>query len=138
MSDQSGNRSRTLGQQAPAVKRTRGKIWGARRRAGACRMRRMSRRDPRVRHRFGVEIDGLLVGHFSAVAGISSEGEVVEFQEGGRNAGMLKLPGQGRLGTLRLKRGFTGEPVLHRWASEGPGARRTVDVVLLDDAGAEV
>ncbi len=98
----------------------------------------MSRREPLSKHRFGVEIDGILVGRFHAVGGISAEGEVLEFQEGGRNDALLKLPGQGRLGVLRLQRGSSGEPALWRWANEGPAARKSVDVVVLNDAGAEV
>jgi phage tail-like protein len=97
----------------------------------------MARQDPLAKWRFGVEIDGLLVGRFVAVAGVSAEGEVVEFQEGGRNDGLRKLPGQGRLGVLRLRRGWAAEPALWQWVNEGPPQRRTADVIVLHDDGSE-
>lgn len=106
----------------------------------------MTRQDPFAQYRFHVEIDGLAVAHFQAVSGLNSELEVLAQQEGGRNSHLVKLPGQGQLGALTLKRGWGGDRAFFEWMREarelgvsGRAVRRNVDVVLLaDDARTEL
>ncbi len=103
------------------------------------------REDPRTKFRFNVEIDGLAVAHFQGVGGLNAEREVLAQQEGGRNDHLVKLPGQGSLGAVTLKRGWSGDRAFFDWMKEarelgvsGKSVRRTVDVVLLaDDAVTE-
>ncbi len=100
----------------------------------------MNRTELATRFRFKVEIDGLIVGHFSAVTGIKSEIEVLSQQEGGRNLNPHKLPGQGSFGELTLKRGFTLDSTFWDWMrsvqdlGRSPKAIRcNVDVLILSD-----
>ena len=101
----------------------------------------MAVRDPYAKKNFRLEIDGISPGGFETAQGLSWETEVIEFQEGGRNDALVRLPGQGRLGKVTLTRGFIGGGDLYAWARlarEGKGARKPVDVVVLNDASEEV
>jgi len=101
---------------------------------------RMPERDPLAKYLFRIEIEGISQAGFRAATGLSWEHEVLEFQEGGRNASMVRLPGQQRLGTVTLTRGFLVGAELARWAREArelgetaAKVRRPVDLVLLHD-----
>jgi phage tail-like protein len=98
----------------------------------------MARLEPRSRHLFDVELDGLVVAHFKNVRGLTLEREVVEHQEGGRNDHMVKLPGQGQVGQITLERGWTGHAAFWQWMREcrelsgtGLSIRKSVDIILL-------
>ncbi len=100
----------------------------------------MAVRDPYARKYFRLEIDGVSPGGFESAQGLSWETEVLEFQEGGRNDALVRLPGQGRLGKVTLVRGYMANHDLAGWAKDaaaGRSVRRSVDVVVLDDAGEE-
>lgn len=104
----------------------------------------MGRSDPHGGHRFKVEIDGLVVAHFQGIGGLGAEAEVLAYQEGGKNDGLLKLPGQGQLGQITLRRGWATDTGLWTWMKEARelGAsrlvvRKTVDVVVLREDGSE-
>ena len=106
--------------------------------------RRMPVRDPYTKHRFRLEIDGVSSARFRTVEGLVWENEVLEFQEGGRNDALVRLPAQGRLGKLILKRGHTNDEGLMAWAracakaNGDDSVRRNVEVVVCDEAGQEV
>jgi phage tail-like protein len=100
----------------------------------------MAVRDPYARKYFRLEIDGISPGGFESAQGLSWETEVLEFNEGGRNDALVRLPGQGRLGKVTLVRGYIANHDLASWAKDaaaGRGVRRSVDVVVLNDAGEE-
>lgn len=96
----------------------------------------MARSEPFGKFRFDVEVDGVVGGGFQKVGGLVVESEVTAFQEGGRNDGMVKLPGQGQVGAVTLRRGVVADRVMLGWVRQG--GRRTVDLILRDDAGREV
>ncbi len=103
----------------------------------------MSSERPIGNFRFKIEIDGVVVGHFQGVSGISSEHEVVTHVEGGRNDRGIKLPGQGQFGSITLKRGYASEATLRNWIADvstaGKPLRRSLSVIVLgDDAYDEV
>jgi phage tail-like protein len=94
-------------------------------------------RYPLSKYLFRVEVDGLTQAGFRSVSGLSWEHEVVEYQEGGRNAAMVRLPGQHRLGAVTLTRGFIEGAEFAAWAREARenrgSSRRSIDIVALRD-----
>lgn len=84
---------------------------------------------------FAVEIEGLLVGGFTEVAGLEAEVEVEEYREGGVNGHRHKLPGCTTFGNLELRYGVTGVGMLWDWfaaTTEGSIQRRNGTVMLLN------
>jgi phage tail-like protein len=55
------------------------------------------------------------VGFFTQVQGLSAQLDVLEYQEGGRNDMVHKLPTRIKQGNLTLKRGLTTEGALLTW-----------------------
>jgi phage tail-like protein len=98
---------------------------------------------PLGKFRFKVEIDGLTLAHFQSITGLQHEIEALEFQEGGVNDRMHKLPGQGRYPNLVLKAGYVNSEMLEGWHmdfTKKPGAvrRKNGSIILCDDAGETV
>jgi len=94
------------------------------------------RNDPYLQFNFLVEIQGLLVGGFSAVSGLQVETEVETYREGGLNAFEHKLPGPTRYpSNLTLKHGLTDIETLWNWhqdVTRGTITRRNGTIYLLD------
>jgi phage tail-like protein len=98
------------------------------------------RHDPYLGCRFLVEIEGLVVAGFSELSGLQSEISSEDYEEGGVNDYVHKLPKAARYPNLTLKRGITDCETLwnwHRQMVQGRASRRTVRVILLDDRGSE-
>lgn len=98
---------------------------------------------PYGKFRFMVEVDGLALAHFQSVSGLSHEIEAVEYQEGGVNDRLHKLPGQGRYPNITLKVGYVDSRLLEDWHrdfTQKPGAvgRKNGSIVLLNDDGSEL
>jgi phage tail-like protein len=98
------------------------------------------RTDPFLNYRFGVEIEGLIVGGFSEASGLQVEVETEDYQEGGVNDYTHKLPKTLKHPSLVLKRGITDADALWKWRSAvgKPKAkieRKTVRIILLDTEG---
>lgn len=98
---------------------------------------------PLGKFRFQMQIDGFDVGHFQSIGGLSHEIEALEFQEGGVNSHLHKLPGQGRYPNLTLKVGYINTRLLEEWHhgfAKAPGqvGRKSGAIVLLGDDGQEV
>jgi phage tail-like protein len=80
----------------------------------------MARRntDPILSYRFVLELGFVQVAGFSECTGLSLETKVMEYKEGGRNAGPLKFPEGGAIGNVTLKRGMvpgTNVDALLKW-----------------------
>jgi phage tail-like protein len=58
------------------------------------------------------------IGYFTEVSGLSSEVEVMTYNEGGKNDGVHKLPTRMKHPNLVLKRGVTTVKDLQQWAQE--------------------
>ena len=58
------------------------------------------------------------IGYFTEVSGLSSELEVMTYNEGGKNDGVHKLPTRMKHPNLVLKRGVTTVKDLQEWAQE--------------------
>ena len=101
------------------------------------------KKDPYGKFRFKVEIDGITVGHFQSVSGLTHEIEVLTHQEGGVNDRSHKLPGQGSYPNLTLKLGYVHNGFLEDWHgqfSQNPTSvgRKTGSIILLGDDKAEI
>jgi phage tail-like protein len=98
------------------------------------------RTDPYLAHRFVVEIENLIVGGFSEVSGLQVEVETEDYQEGGVNDYVHKLPKIAKYPNITLKRGITDSDVLWNWHQDvvkGMIKRKGGRIVLLDSEGNE-
>lgn len=99
----------------------------------------MARNHPYHAFRFRVEFDHVQHGGFSRVKGLSRETKVESRREGGVNDFEHKLVTQTTYPNLVLERGLV-DPYLWSWHEkviEGQVKRRTVTIVLQDEAGDE-
>ena len=96
------------------------------------------RRDPYRSFNFQVEIDGVPVGAFSEVTGLTAEGDAVDYREGTDvQSNVRKLPGLRKYTNLTLKRGYTQDKALWHWhinIVNGVADRRNVTIVLMNEA----
>jgi phage tail-like protein len=60
--------------------------------------------DPATAWRFDVKVDGEDIGSFTACDGLSAEYDVFEYQEGGENGYIHRLPGRLKYGNVKLTR----------------------------------
>jgi phage tail-like protein len=83
--------------------------------------------------RFGVEIEGIVVGWFTECSGLSIEREVHPYTEGGLGAYVHQLPGRVKSADITLKRGLA-DRALWQWFRQGlhdlQVERRNVSVIL--------
>jgi phage tail-like protein len=99
----------------------------------------LARPDPYRVFRFVVEIDGTEAGGFRAVSGVERQTQVEPYREGGVNDFEHQLVVKTTYPPLVLRRGLVGA-WLWDWHQEviaGRVRRRTVSVLLLDEAGQE-
>ena len=104
--------------------------------------------DPPFVGRFVFTVDGLTIGAFTEVSGLSVQIDVEEVPEGGQNQFVHKLPGRMKWPNLVLKRGITNSDNLFEWfqLSSGDGfagqknalERRNGAVSLVDAKGQAV
>lgn len=106
-----------------------------------------TRPDAYPNYLFGVEIHGEDIASFAECNGPSLEMDVYEYEEGGSNGYVHKLPGRWKIGNLTLKRGFGKADRLWSWcqqvlsgAASGQWSlnEKNISVVLRDPTGAEV
>ncbi len=94
------------------------------------------RNDPYAAFNFLVEIEGLIIGGFTEVSGLQVETAVEEYQEGGQNEYVHKLPGPTKYpSNLILKRGLTDIDSFWRWHQKvitGRIERKNGTIYLLD------
>ncbi len=99
------------------------------------------RGDPYLTSNFYVEIQGIEQASFSECSGLSIETEVFEYQEGGLNEYVHKLPGRSKVSNVTLKRGITESTELWDWyrdVVQGKIKRKNVSIVQYDLEGNEV
>jgi phage tail-like protein len=71
--------------------------------------------DPYLAHSFAVEIEGILLGGFSDVAGLQVETETLEYREGGLNEYVHHFAGATKHPPLVLKHGLSPIDGLWQW-----------------------
>jgi phage tail-like protein len=100
------------------------------------------RKDPYRGFNFRVEIDGISVGSFSDVSGLSSDGDIVEYRNGDDvPLHVRKLAGLRKVSNLTLKRGYTDNRELWDWRNNvvnGVPDRRNGAIVLMDEQRKDV
>jgi phage tail-like protein len=102
--------------------------------------------DPPFTGRFTFQVDGVELGSFMEVSGLSVQVEVEELVEGGVNGYVHRLPGRMKWPNLLLKRGVTKSDVLFAWlasmqqgySSGKPEKPSNASVVLCGPQGDEV
>jgi phage tail-like protein len=96
------------------------------------------RRDPYRSFNFQLEIDGVPLGAFSEVSGLTAEGDAIDYREGTDvQQNVRKYPGLRKFSNVTLKRGITQDKSLWRWYTNivnGQPDRRDVTIVLLNEA----
>ena len=96
--------------------------------------------EPTAGYRFGVEIQGLVVGWFAECSGLSFERAVLPYEEGGVNDRVHQLPGRIQQTRLSLKRGLADSRLM-AWFLEGGQdggvTRRDISILLLGVDGTE-
>jgi phage tail-like protein len=87
---------------------------------------------------FVLQVPAVTIGAFSECTGLTFEREVLEYQEGGLNGFVHKLPGRTKYTNLVLKRGITDQDALQRWFWECQTKARLseISVQLVDATGA--
>jgi phage tail-like protein len=91
--------------------------------------------------RFYVRINGLTNAVFTEMSGLQVETVVTEYEEGGNNGFVHRLPGRTKVGNLTLKRGIVAGNEFFKWYTEilqGKLEYRRVDVIVYDSEGREL
>ncbi len=88
--------------------------------------------------RFYVKIDGMTQAVFTEVSGLQIETVVQDYEEGGNNGFVHRMPGRTKVSNLTLKRGITKSNEFLKWYMEIAGGkvnRKHVTVMMYDVAG---
>ena len=88
---------------------------------------------------FTVEIDGVTVGGIVAVEGLSSENEIIDYQQGEENLSRRRA-GRLTFGAVTLTREWANNWELYNWRKNvvsGKTDRRSVSIIFLSDAKTE-
>lgn len=97
--------------------------------------------DPATSLRFEVRIDGVDVGSFTACQGLGAEYEVYEYEEGGQNGFVHRLPGRLKHSTVQLSRPVDeSSGSLAAWFSglQQSVQRKTGSITAFDAAGNQI
>lgn len=89
---------------------------------------------------FRIEIEGLAVGAFTAMEGMGSETEVIEFG-GTINQVVSKRPGRSKYTDITLKRGWMADDQLWNWRMDvvaGRVERKSGSIIVCADDASEV
>ncbi len=99
-----------------------------------------TRPDPVGELRFQVDLPGVNIGRFRECSGLAAEIEVKDYNEGGVNDRVHKLPTRMKYPNLVLKRGVTFEDALLKWLykTQAEAQRIAVTVSLVGPDGRPV
>jgi phage tail-like protein len=95
------------------------------------------RNDPFMAFIFTIKVAALAVGGFSECSGLQLETEFFDYNEGGVNDHVHKLPTRTKQNNITLKRGVVDSALWDwYWALvEGNVQRRTISIVMADPSG---
>jgi phage tail-like protein len=94
--------------------------------------------DPLLTFKFHVEIDGMLFAGFNEVSGLSVEVETEDYQEGGVNDFVHKLPKHTKYQNIVLKKGVVYSANMWNWLQDvvnGKIKARSGRIILMDFRG---
>lgn len=102
-----------------------------------------NRKDPYLAYNFAVEIQGIRVGAFSEVSGLSVETQVEKKTFGGENHREYTFLTQTKYTDITLKHGLMEDLSLWNWyskvaAGKVTNLRHNASIYLLDDGGSPV
>ena len=97
--------------------------------------------DPFMAYNFHLEIDGLIVGGFEDISGLSISTSVKKYREGGRNDSELVFAEYTSFLDILLSRGMSDVDQLYGWyydVTQGKVKRKSGTIYLLDDEGVPI
>jgi phage tail-like protein len=101
-----------------------------------------AREDPLIAFRFVVECNDIEVGFFTECSGLKAEVEVFEYQEGGLNDYVHKLPGRRKWTNITLQRGITSSLDLWKWyqkvVAKNTTHRQSMSIILYSPDGERI
>lgn len=101
----------------------------------------IERKDPFAGHSFAIELDGITGTGFKECSGLDRTQTAIDYREGSDpSLGRRKIPGLLTWSNITLKRGVSTDRNLWDWqdrAARGKVDRRSLSIILLDDAGNE-
>jgi phage tail-like protein len=90
-------------------------------------------------YRFQIELDGINIGAFKSMSGLSTKQDVIEFKLGG-DMSVRRKPGRVSYGNIVLEKGFTTDTALQDWRKkviDGEDDRRSGAIIYLNADGSE-
>ena len=100
-----------------------------------------SRLEPLTTFHFYMDGTGISQAVFTQVSGLGVEVMVQEYEEGGRNDHVHRLPGRVKVSDITLRNGITTSNDLWKWFEKilkGNFERHNVSIVMVDQKGQEV
>lgn len=101
----------------------------------------MTRPEPGLTNRFKFTVDGLNLGLWTKVEGLSVSYKVHEYKEGGQNGYVWKLPDRAEYTNIKFSRIVDSTTTaVAAWVASVQGAmrRQTAQIAVLDSEGSEV
>ncbi len=95
---------------------------------------------PDVFTTFHFYVDGVAQAVFTEVTGMAVEIMVQDYEEGGRNDHIHRLPGRAKVSDITLRNGISTSNDIWDWFKkilQGNFERRNVSIVVVDQKGAE-
>ena len=97
--------------------------------------------DPFTTCRFYVQISDVTEALFTEVSGLQIETSVTDYEEGGENGFVHRVPGRTKMGNVTLKSGMTSSNAFFKWYREilrGRISPKQVDIVIYENDGSEM
>ena len=91
------------------------------------------RRDPYRSFNFRVVVDGVSIGEFSEVSGLTAEGDAIDLKVANLQQTQRKLVGLHKYANITLKRGYMRDQSLWNWR-QGQSDRRNVTIEVMNKA----
>ena len=97
--------------------------------------------DPGLGYQFTVKIDGMPLGDWTKCDGLSMEFHVTEYEEGGMNSFIHRIPGRAKYGNIKLTRPLNSKSqAVSAWMTSlmATVKRQTAEITVMDPAGDQV
>ena len=92
------------------------------------------RRDPYRSFNFRVVLDGVSIGEFSEVSGLTAEGDAIDLKAANLQPTVRKLVGLHKYANITLKRGYMRDQSLWNWYRKGQSDRRNITIEPINEA----